>query len=113
MRFTLVVADDEKNIREGLAEALALDGYRALMASDGEEAMRLVDSGDVDLVITDLRMPEMDGFDLIRGVRALPEPPHVVMITAFGSIKFVVHVLLGVAVNILRMDAWQWWRRRR
>src|SRR5258707_11043404 len=40
-----------------------------------------------DLIITDLRMPEMDGFDLIRGVMALPEPPHVVMITAFGSIE--------------------------
>ena len=44
-------------------------------------------SSSFDLIITDLRMPEMDGFDLIRGVMALPEPPHVVMITAFGSIE--------------------------
>ena len=36
MRFTIVVADDEKNIREGLAEALSLDGYRAIPAADGE-----------------------------------------------------------------------------
>ena len=41
----------------------------------------------IDLVITDLRMPDLDGFDLIRDVGALPDPPHIVMITAFGSIE--------------------------
>ena len=47
-------------------------------------------------MVTDLRMPEMDGFDLIRGVTALPRPPHVVMVTAFGSIETAIRAKLLV-----------------
>jgi CheY-like chemotaxis protein len=57
MRFNVLVADDEKNIREGLAEALSQDGYGTILAADGDEAVARIDRGDVDLVITDLRMP--------------------------------------------------------
>ena len=74
MRFTIVVADDEKNIREGLAEALSIDGYRALPAADGEEALALVDSGDADLVITDLRMPKLGGTDVLKARRRAAIP---------------------------------------
>src|SRR6476620_261709 len=70
-------------MRDLLTEELGDAGYE-VKAAAGLEVAR---SERFDLVVTDLRMPEMDGFDLIRGVMALPEPPHVVMITAFGSIE--------------------------
>ena len=74
-------------MRDLLTEELSDAGYSVRAASGATVGLELARADRFDLIITDLRMPEMDGFDLIRGVRALPEPPHVVMITAFGSIE--------------------------
>lgn len=87
MRFTILVADDEKNIREGLAEAFRLDGYAVRTAADGDEAMRMVDSQDVDLVITDLKMPKLSGEEVLkRTVSTHPGLP-VIILTGHGSIE--------------------------
>ena len=101
MRFTLVVADDEKNIREGLAEALAGDGYRALMAADGEEAMKLVDMGDVDLVITDLRMPRLSGTDLLKSIASRYPGLPVIVLTGHGTIEDAVSAMRAGAFDFL------------
>jgi DNA-binding NtrC family response regulator len=101
MRFTLVVADDEKNIREGLAESLSNDGYRALMAADGEEALRLVDSGDVDLVITDLRMPRLSGKELLGAVASRYPGLPVIVLTGHGTIEDAVAAMRGGAFDFL------------
>jgi DNA-binding NtrC family response regulator len=101
MRFTLLVADDEKNIREGLAEALESDGYRALMAADGEEAMRSVDSGEVDLVITDLRMPKMSGTDLLDKIAARYPGLPVIVLTGHGTIEDAVAAMRSGAFDFL------------
>ncbi|MDB4957219.1 MAG: two component, sigma54 specific, transcriptional regulator, Fis family [Myxococcales bacterium] len=74
-------------MRDLLTEELADAGYEVRAAAGASPGLELARAERFDLIITDLRMPEMDGFDLIRGVMALPEPPHVVMITAFGSIE--------------------------
>ena len=101
MRFTLVVADDEKNIREGLAEALAGDGYRALMAADGEEAMKLVDMGDVDLVITDLRMPRLSGTELLKSIASRYPGLPVIVLTGHGTIEDAVSAMRAGAFDFL------------
>ena len=101
MRFTIVVADDEKNIREGLAEALSLDGYRALPAADGEEALALVESGDADLVITDLRMPKIGGTELLKSVvNRYPGLP-VIVLTGHGTIEDAVVAMRAGAFDFL------------
>ncbi|HSV56715.1 MAG TPA: response regulator, partial [Magnetospirillaceae bacterium] len=64
MKFNVLIADDERNIREGMAEALRLDGYDVALAADGEEALRAVEAGRVDLVVTDLRMPKLSGSEV-------------------------------------------------
>ena len=84
---TLMIAEDDDAMRELLVEELSDAGYRVLAAPGGAAALDLVRREGVDLIITDLRMPDLDGFDLIRDVSAMPEPPHIVMITAFGSIE--------------------------
>ena len=101
MRFTLVVADDEKNIREGLAEFLENDGYRALMAADGEEAIRLVDSGDIDLVITDLRMPKLSGTDLLSRIASRYPGLPVIVLTGHGTIEDAVAAMRAGAFDFL------------
>ena len=84
---SILVVEDDAAMRELLTEELSDAGFTVQAAGSATAGLEVARSGKFDLVVTDLRMPEMDGFDLIRGVMALPEPPHVVMITAFGSIE--------------------------
>jgi DNA-binding NtrC family response regulator len=84
---SVLLVEDDAAMRDLLSEELGDAGYAVQAAAGAQSALELARSERFDLIITDLRMPEMDGFDLIRGVMALAEPPHVVMITAFGSIE--------------------------
>jgi len=84
---SILVVEDDAAMRELLHEELSDAGFTVQAASTAGSGLELARNARFDLVVTDLRMPEMDGFDLIRGVMAVPEPPHVVMITAFGSIE--------------------------
>jgi DNA-binding NtrC family response regulator len=84
---TVLVVEDDDAMRDLLIEELSDSGFRVLAAADGRAGLECVKNHPVDLVITDLRMPELDGFDLIRDIKAMPESPHIVMVTAFGSIE--------------------------
>ncbi len=84
---TILVVEDDEAMRDLLIEELSDAGYRVLAAQGGRVGIDMVKTHPVNLVITDLRMPDLDGFDLIRDIKATPESPHIVMITAFGSIE--------------------------
>ncbi len=101
MRFTVLVADDEKNIREGLSEALGLEGYRTLGASDGDEALRMVDQGDVDLVITDLRMPKVSGTEVLKTVVGRYPGLPVIVLTGHGTIEDAVSAMRSGAFDFV------------
>jgi DNA-binding NtrC family response regulator len=83
----VLVVEDDDAMRDLLVEELAEAGFQVAAARGGREGIDRVRREPVDLVITDLRMPDLDGFDLIRDVKATPHSPHIVMITAFGSIE--------------------------
>ncbi len=75
----ILLVDDHKNIRILLNELLNGIGYRVLQAENGKEAMGLVEVGPIDLVMTDLKMPEMDGIELTRAIRRIrPDLPIIV-----------------------------------
>ncbi|HET7838353.1 MAG TPA: response regulator, partial [Rectinemataceae bacterium] len=101
MRFTVLVADDEKNIREGLAEALGLEGYRTLGASDGDEALKLVEQGDVDLVITDLKMPKVAGTEVLKTVVGRYPGLPVIVLTGHGTIEDAVTAMRSGAFDFV------------
>jgi DNA-binding NtrC family response regulator len=84
---SILIVEDDAAMRDLLTEELGDAGYEVKSAGGAAAALELARGDRFDLVVTDLRMPEMDGFDLIRGVVALPERPHVIMVTAFGSIE--------------------------
>jgi two-component system response regulator HydG len=84
---SILIVEDDAAMRDLLSEELGDAGFEVAAAGNAAAGLEIARVNRFDLIITDLRMPEMDGFDLIRGVMALPEPPHVVMITAFGSIE--------------------------
>jgi DNA-binding NtrC family response regulator len=98
VKFKLLVVDDEKNIREGLAAALEMDGYEVVRAADGGEGWKRFGKGDIDLVITDLRMPGMGGEELMRRVLAETPGLPVIILTGHGTVEN--------AVAAMRDGAW-------
>ena len=75
----ILLVDDDENTRILLTEFLSTAGYGVLEAKDAKEAMKLIDIGPIDLVMTDLKMPEMDGIQLTRAIRRIrPDLPIIV-----------------------------------
>jgi two-component system, NtrC family, response regulator AtoC len=92
-RKQILVVDDEPNLRRVLSAQLMRDGYDVHTAVDGEQALRILQENHIDLVITDLRMPNMDGMELLRRALELDEELPVVMITAHGTVDNAVEAL--------------------
>ena len=93
MRKQILLAEDEINLRRVLGAQLARDGYDVLTAVDGQEALDLMRENYVDLVITDLRMPRMDGMALLKGITVEKPGVPVIMITAHGTVDTAVEAL--------------------
>jgi len=83
---SILVVDDEENAREGLSKILSNEGYKVEVASDGKEAIDRLKKLSFDLVITDMRMPQMDGFEVLREIKKMDDNIGVIMITAFGEV---------------------------
>jgi DNA-binding NtrC family response regulator len=101
IKFTILVIDDEKNIRAGLAAALELDGYEVLMAADGEEGLDIALHNDVDLVITDLRMPGVSGEEVLRRVTTETPGIPVIVLTGHGTVENAVDAMRSGAYDFL------------
>ena len=82
---TILIVDDEKSMRDFLKILLAKEGYDVIVASDGEQALGALDGNQIDLVISDIRMPGISGLDLLAKIKDETEDIPVIMITAFAS----------------------------
>ncbi|MGC8803321.1 MAG: response regulator [Bacteroidales bacterium] len=71
MAKTILIVDDSESIREVVSFTLENEGYKVLVAVDGKDALKFLDGTDIDLVITDLHMPVMDGIELIKHIRSM------------------------------------------
>src|SRR5512133_1498243 len=71
MAKTVLIVDDSESIREVVSFTLENEGYKVLIGIDGKDALKFLDGQDIDLIITDLHMPEMDGISLIKEVRKM------------------------------------------
>ncbi len=102
MKFTILIIDDEKNLREGIAADFEMDGYNVKLAANGKEGLELIEKGDIDLVITDLRMPgSVSGEEVLRRVTSeMPGIP-VIVLTGHGSIDAAVNAMQNGAFNFL------------
>ncbi|WP_276356004.1 response regulator [Cohnella caldifontis] len=88
---TLLVADDEKNIRLGLKAMIEREfpgRYRVLLAGDGKQALSLCGEEHPEVVITDIRMPEMDGIELIRELSAKPDVPALLILSGYDDFAY-------------------------
>jgi DNA-binding NtrC family response regulator len=97
----ILIVDDEMNMRLVLAAMLKREGYEVASASDGSEALQILKSGRIAAVITDLKMPRIDGMELLNRVRQeYPEVP-VIMITAHGTVATAVEALKKGALDYI------------
>jgi DNA-binding NtrC family response regulator len=87
VRKRILIVDDDERVLLVLHDALARaeDGYEVVTSRSGREALHKFGEQPFDLVITDLRMPDMDGVELTRAIRALDPGAAVIWITAYGS----------------------------
>lgn len=97
----ILVVDDESGIREMLRAVLAADGHRALTAASGEAGLEALAKEPVDLLITDLSMPGIDGVEMLRRAQALAPDTPAIVITAFGSKESAIEAMRHGAVNYL------------
>ncbi len=82
---TILIVDDELSMREFLEILLQKEGYATITAGNGEEALKELDKCSVDLVLTDIRMPAMDGLELLAAIKEKDSNMPVVIMTAFAS----------------------------
>ncbi len=76
------MVDDEAPVREMIGDALSLAGYKTLAASDGLEALNILRSSKVDLIVSDINMPKLDGFQLLESLRLKGDDTPFVLLTA-------------------------------
>jgi DNA-binding NtrC family response regulator len=89
----VLLVDDEPSIRLSVGDALAAAGYRVTLAADGGEAAALIGSQVFDVVVSDIRLPKMDGLTLFRRIRAESPSTDVILITAYGRVSDAVQAL--------------------
>lgn len=78
----ILVVDDEDVLREMLGDALRLSGFEVLEAADGSKALAILQGGKVDLIISDVNMPGMDGYEMLSHLRAQGDQTPAIMLTA-------------------------------
>lgn len=98
----ILVADDEEGIRSFIAEVLEMEGYQVATAADGQEALMLLEEQVYTLLLTDLRMPEMDGMTLVRRAKSLQPELVVIVLTAHGSVDTAVEAMKLGAFDFLQ-----------
>ena len=100
MRGNILIVDDEKTIRESVSLVLSEEGYNTEMASNGDQAFEMLNENDFDVLITDLKMPGMDGMELVRNTLKICPQTSVIIITAHASVES--------AIEALRMGAFDY-----
>ncbi len=90
---TILIVDDEKHYRVVLSEVLQEEGYASFTAASGMEALDLLKSQVIDLVLTDVKMPGMTGIDLLEQIKEITPDLPVIIMTAFGSVEKAVEAM--------------------
>ena len=98
---TVLIVDDEKNYPPILSAILEEEGYETLTANNGITALEIVRNSDIDLVLTDMKMPLMDGIELLERIKLTDPDLPVIMMTAHGTVEKAVEAMQKGAYNYI------------
>ncbi|WP_202079675.1 response regulator [Caldalkalibacillus salinus] len=85
----ILIVDDQYGIRVLLDEVFRKEGYQTFQAANGKQALELVEKNEPDLVILDMKIPGMDGLEILRRIKAYNQEVQVIMITAYGELDLI------------------------
>jgi DNA-binding NtrC family response regulator len=97
----ILIVDDEERMRHLLSIMLSRKGYHVDQAGDGVEALEMISAMPFDMIITDIKMPRMDGIELLKRIMAMENPSPVVFITAFATVESAVEAMRQGAVDYI------------
>lgn len=98
----VLVVDDDAPIRDSLERILKRDGYAILTAGDGESALEVIRHQPVNLILADLRMPNMDGLQLLKAAKILSPEIEVILMTAYGEVDTAVEAMKAGAFHFIQ-----------
>lgn len=101
MSYMILIVDDEQEIRESLSLVLTEEGFLCDTADNGETALEMLENTNYDIVISDLKMPKLDGLTLLKKTREIAPDSFVIMITSYGSTESAVDSLRNGAVDYI------------
>lgn len=103
MTKRILLVDDEVGMRDMLSWSLRESGFILERASNGVDALAVLDRAPVDLIITDLTMPQRNGFELLTALRERRDAPPVIVMTGFGTVEMAVQAMrLGASDFLLK-----------
>ncbi|HPC35819.1 MAG TPA: sigma-54 dependent transcriptional regulator [Candidatus Marinimicrobia bacterium] len=91
--YTILIVEDNQSMREGLLASLQKEGYTVTVVADGQEAWSLLQNQRFDLIITDIKMPGLDGLTLMKKVKNLAPTTDIILITAFPTVDIAVDAM--------------------
>lgn len=101
MPAKILIADDEKPIRDSLKMVLEEEGYLTDTAGDGEEALQKIQSGNYEIIITDIKMPKIDGIQVLETASKISPESFFIIMTAYASVKTAIDALRHGAYDYL------------
>ena len=97
----IMIVDDKDRLRDMLTRTLSMEGYEVETASDGKDALKMADARRFDVVLTDLKLPSMDGIEILSRLKERDPSLEVIMMTGFGTIETAVHAMKLGAFDFL------------
>ena len=101
MSTTILIVDDEQEIRDSLSEVLTDEGYLTYTAENGQVALDMMKDQYFDIVISDIKMPEMDGVTLLRKIKEQAPDTFVILITSYGSTETAIVAMRQGAIDYI------------
>ncbi len=97
----ILIVEDNEGTRKAMVSVLSVEGHQILEAADGREGLRKAIEGEVDVVVSDMKMPEMDGLEMLEKLKREKPDIEVIMVTAFGTIETAVTAMKNGAYNFI------------
>jgi DNA-binding response OmpR family regulator len=101
MKATILLVDDEEAIRQSVGEILRLEGYEVVPVATGEDALEIISKRSFDLALLDLKMPGIDGIEVLHGINRISPDTKVILLTAHGSMESAIEALRQGAQDYL------------
>lgn len=102
MEKRVLVVENDPRVLRLLKDLLISDGYAVETAVDGEEGLRTFKPGQTEVVVTDIKMPKMDGLEMMKAIKALDPNVEVIGLTGFGTIEMTIDVLRNGGYDFLK-----------